>query len=78
MGLARDTPDWVVGFEDECWWSRLALPSFCIAGPKPANPCAWCSGRSPKTIPIPKPSPATGCFCPNSAGRGCVSWMAAP
>lgn len=21
-------PDWAIGFEDETWWSRLALPSL--------------------------------------------------
>ncbi len=27
--LAQDNPDtWVIGFEDETWWSRLALPSL--------------------------------------------------
>ncbi len=25
--LAVDRPDWVLGFEDETWWSRLASPS---------------------------------------------------
>ncbi len=35
MELARDDPDWVAGFEDECWWSRVAQPnlhSFSEAG----------------------------------------------
>jgi hypothetical protein len=26
--LAAQHPDWVLGFEDEVWWSRLARPSF--------------------------------------------------
>jgi hypothetical protein len=26
--LAAQHPDWVFGFEDEVWWSRLARPSF--------------------------------------------------
>jgi transposase len=26
--LAARHPDWVVGFQDECWWSRLALPAM--------------------------------------------------
>jgi hypothetical protein len=26
--LARSHPDWVLGFQDECWWSRLALPAL--------------------------------------------------
>jgi hypothetical protein len=26
--LARTHPDWVLGFQDETWWSRLALPAM--------------------------------------------------
>jgi transposase len=26
--LAESHPDWVLGFQDECWWSRLALPAL--------------------------------------------------
>ena len=29
MEVAEANPDtWAVGFEDECWWSRLALPTL--------------------------------------------------
>ena len=28
IGLAKNDPDWVIGFEDETWWSRLARPSL--------------------------------------------------
>jgi hypothetical protein len=28
MRLAEDKADWVVGFEDECWWSRAAQPNL--------------------------------------------------
>ena len=28
MHLAEDEVDWVVGFLDECWWSRVALPTL--------------------------------------------------
>jgi hypothetical protein len=28
MEVATAEPEWAVGFEDECWWSRLALPTF--------------------------------------------------
>ena len=33
--LASRRPDWVLGFEDEVWWSRLARPAFN----------AWTDGR---------------------------------
>lgn len=26
--LAAAHPDWVLGYQDECWWSRLALPAL--------------------------------------------------
>ena len=26
--LAESSPDWVIGFEDETWWSRLARPNL--------------------------------------------------
>jgi hypothetical protein len=29
MAIAEANPDtWAVGFEDECWWSRVALPTL--------------------------------------------------
>jgi hypothetical protein len=28
MSVAEADPEWAVGFEDECWWSRLALPAL--------------------------------------------------
>jgi hypothetical protein len=32
--LSERDPWWVVGFEDETWWSRLALPSLHAWGGK--------------------------------------------
>jgi hypothetical protein len=28
MRVAEANSEWAVGFEDECWWSRLALPTL--------------------------------------------------
>src|SRR5215208_4485539 len=28
IGLAEPRPEWAVGFLDECWWSRVALPTL--------------------------------------------------
>jgi len=42
MRLAEDKADWVVGFEDECWWSRVAQPtlhSFSEEGEPQASLC---------------------------------------
>jgi transposase len=34
--LAESHPDWVLGFQDECWWSRLAQPNLhAWAGEEP-------------------------------------------
>jgi transposase len=30
--LVEAHPDWVLGFQDECWWSRLAQPNLCVRG----------------------------------------------
>ena len=37
MRVAAADCDWAVGFLDECWWSRLALPtlSSCAEEGKP-------------------------------------------
>ena len=28
MEISVSDPEWAVGFEDECWWSREALPAL--------------------------------------------------
>ena len=28
MEVAEASPEWAIGFEDECWWSRVALPTL--------------------------------------------------
>jgi DDE superfamily endonuclease len=48
---AAREPDWVLGFQDETWWTRLAQPDvFAWAGPQPLrlypNPAA--RGDSPQ------------------------------
>jgi hypothetical protein len=35
IALAARQPDWVVGFEDEVWWSRLAQPALHAWGKQP-------------------------------------------
>ena len=35
MEVADGDPQWAIGFQDECWWSRVALPTlsaFCEEG----------------------------------------------
>ena len=28
MEVADGHPEWAIGFQDECWWSRVALPTL--------------------------------------------------
>ncbi len=76
MRLAEDKADWVVGFEDECWWSRVAQPtlhSFSEEG----EPLRLVEQSIEKEMILTrKPSPAMGCICPSSKRRGCALWMA--
>lgn len=78
IGLSELNDDWVLGFEDEVWWSRLALPSlhgFSEKG-KPLRRLVEHS-LAKETIPIRRPSLVTGCSCRSSTRRGCASWTAA-
>src|SRR5919107_3832208 len=67
MAVAEASPEWAIGFEDECWWSRLALPRL-----SKVNQCVSSSSRSLKTIPSPKPSPATGSLCLSTVLSSCI------
>ncbi len=63
MEIASVNPEWAVGFEDECWWSRVALPTFN----------AWGADREPlrliqrsvaKDDPEPKAVSCYGLYLP--------------
>lgn len=69
--MAEGNPDWVVGFEDEVWWSRFALPSLH----------AWSdSGKPPRLIqrsaakddPDPKAISCYGLYLPELDGQ---TWL---
>ncbi len=49
--LAATHPDWVLGFQDECWWSRLAQPNLHAgAGDEPLRLCrSWRSASRTRT-----------------------------
>jgi hypothetical protein len=55
---------WTVGFLDECWWSRVALPTMSSFSEE-SKPLRLLQ-HSPKMIPSPKPSPATHSICARS------------
>ena len=69
MEVADGNPEWAVGFQDECWWSRVALPTLSSFSEK-GEPHRMIQ-RSPKTTPakLRRPSPATGSTCSGSAAR---------
>jgi hypothetical protein len=77
MRLAEDEVDWVVGFLDECWWSRVAQPnlhSFSAAG----EPLRLVEQSLEKDDPDPKAISCYGFMCQSWRRRGCVSWTGDP
>ena len=58
-----------------CWASRTRSGGAGWRQPhlhawaEATSPCGWSNRRSPKTIPIRKPWPATACCAPRPAGR---------
>lgn len=57
IALAETRPDWAVGFEDECWWSRVAQPALH----------AWTDGDAARlvaqAVPDDDPDPkALACY----------------
>ncbi|MBY0461042.1 MAG: transposase, partial [Gemmataceae bacterium] len=50
IGEAARHPDWVLGFQDECWWTRLAQPDLF----------AWAADDPLKLRPNPKPTKGDG------------------
>ncbi len=78
MEVAAADPEWAVGFEDECWWSRVALPTLS-SWAEEGKPMRLVQQSVAKDDPEPRrPSPATGSTCRSSIRRGCASWMAGP
>ena len=56
--MAAAHPDWVVGYQDETWWSRLALPAL-RAWAGEGDPLRLVERASPKGDPDPK---ALACY----------------
>ena len=57
IAWASQQPGWAIGFADEVWWSRFALPE-ASAGRAPSSRCAWWS--NPGAVPIG--SKALACY----------------
>jgi hypothetical protein len=56
--LAASHPGWVLGYQDETWWSRLALPAM-HAWADEGHPLRLVEQAVPKTDPDPK---ALSCY----------------
>jgi len=58
MGLAASHPDWVLGFQDEVWWSRIAHPHM-HSWAEDKKPLRLIEKEVPKSDPDPK---ALACY----------------
>ena len=64
MRLAENNPDtWVVGFCDEIWWSRLAVPSV-HSWSEAGRPLRLVEQSLPKDDPDPKAISCYGLYVP--------------
>jgi hypothetical protein len=67
--LAEPHPEWAVGFLDECWWSRVALPTLS-SWSEEGKPERLVQRSIPKDDPEPKAISCYGLYLPNSTSRG--------
>ncbi len=58
LALAKTQPDWAVGFADEVWWSRVALPDLHAFAPED-HPLHLVERTVPTDDPDPK---ALACY----------------
>jgi hypothetical protein len=66
MEIARADPDgWAVGFEDECWWSRVALPTL-NAWSEEGEPLRLIQRSVAKEDPEPKAVSCYGLYLPET------------
>ena len=63
MAVAEASPEWAIGFEDECWWSRLALPTLS-SWAKQGKPMRLVQQSVAKDDPEPKAISCYGLYVP--------------
>ena len=71
IGLSEGDEGWVVGFEDETWWSRSALPSS-RAWAEDGKPLRLVQRSVPKDDPDPKAISCYGLYLPELDGE---TWL---
>jgi DDE superfamily endonuclease len=64
IGLANNNPDtWAMGYQDECWWSRVALPALHGWAEK-SKPLRFVEQSVSKDDPDPKAISCYGLYLP--------------
>ncbi len=72
MEVAAANPDtWVVGFQDECWWSRVALPTLS-SWAEEGKPMRLLQQSVAKEDPEPKAISCYGLYLPELEGQ---TWL---
>ena len=69
MEVADGSPEWAIGFSDECWWSRVASPTLS-AFSEEGEPRRMIQQSVAKDDPEPKAISATGSTFPGSTACG--------
>jgi hypothetical protein len=64
--LAETHPDWVLGFQDETWWSRLALPQ--VHAWADVEPLRLVEREVPRSDPAPKALSCYGLYRRDTGG----------
>lgn len=78
MEVAEANPEWAVGFEDECWWSRLARPTLS-SWAEEGKPMRLVQQPVAKDDPDPKAISCYGLYLPKLGETWLQgSWMADP
>ena len=71
MAVAEANPEWAVGFEDECWWSRVTLPTLS-SWTEEGKPLRLVQRSVTKDDPEPKAVSCYGLYLPELDGR---TWL---
>jgi hypothetical protein len=71
MSMADTNPEWAVGFQDECWWSRIALPTLS-SWSEEDKPLRLLQQSVAKDDPEPKAISCYGLYLPDLDGQ---TWL---